>query len=187
MALTIDWPGRIVNSDASISDIVAFHAELRDAEDSEAGIVHPVIHTWRALALGGGAIFPQIDFVNGWQLRFPVAGSYIITGNLNATIVPVAGVFVDRRASLAFAAVDLGGGGGGGEGASAAQVWAKPVEDGITAEGALRILLAAMSGRSTGARTGVERYLARDNVKARITAQFDSSGNRINVAVDGTP
>ncbi len=111
MALTFDWPNKVVESTASITDLPAFHALLRDAEDDAAGMIHPVIHSWKALDLGSGAYFYQADFINGWQLKFPSAGSYTITGNLNATIVPVAGVYVERKTSAAFATTAVGGSG----------------------------------------------------------------------------
>lgn len=108
MALTFDWPGRVVSSDASILDLPAFHAALRDAEDDEAGAIHPVIHTWKSLDLGGGATFGQVDFINGWTLRFPVPGNYEIRGNLNATIVPTSGVYVERKTSAAYVTTAVG-------------------------------------------------------------------------------
>ena len=111
MALTIDWPGQIVNSDSSILDLAAFHVALRDLEDDPIAMVYPIIHNWRALSLGGGAYFYQVDFINGWQLKFPTPGNYTIKGNLNATIVPVAGVFVDRLTSAAYSTTSVGGGG----------------------------------------------------------------------------
>ena len=91
MALTYDWANLVVESSASITDLPAFHRALRDAEDDAVGMIYPVVHKWKALDLGG-AYFYQADFINGWTLKFPTAGNYTINGNLNATIVPVAGV-----------------------------------------------------------------------------------------------
>lgn len=124
MTITVDWPGRIVQSTASITDLPAFHELLRDLEDDAAGMVHPVIHKWKALDLGGGAFMYQCDFINGYTLTFPDAGNYSIKGNLNATINPVAGVYVERQTSLAYATTALGA-----SGPTAAEiadaVWAK--------------------------------------------------------------
>ena len=53
----------------------------------------------------------QADFINGWTLKFPSAGNYTITGNLNATIVPVAGVYVERKTSAAYVTTAVGGSG----------------------------------------------------------------------------
>lgn len=111
MALTIDWDARIVDSDDSLLDIVAFKDALRDREDDADGMLHPPIITYKRLDLGGGAYQHAVDFINGYQLRFPVAGNYTVAGNVNATIVPVAGVFVERIKASAFVS---GAGGAGG-------------------------------------------------------------------------
>lgn len=111
MTISIDWSNLVVESTASITDLPAFHATLRDFEDDAIGMLYPPIHTWKALSLGSGAYFYQADFVNGWTLKFPTAGNYSIVGNLNATIVPVAGVYVERKTSAAFATTAVGGSG----------------------------------------------------------------------------
>ena len=119
MALTFDWNNLVVESSASITDLPAFHVALREAEDDAAGMVFPVIHKWKALDLGG-AFFYQCDFFNGWQLKFPTPGNYAIAGNLNATIVPVAGVFVERKTSAAYVTTAVGGSGPTAESIAAA-------------------------------------------------------------------
>jgi len=111
MALSFDTANLVIESTASITDLPAFHAALRDWEDSAGGAIYPVTHTWKALDLGGGAYFYQADLVNGWQLKFPNAGNYAIQGNLNATIIPVAGVFVERKTSAAYITTAIGGSG----------------------------------------------------------------------------
>ena len=111
MALTFDTVNLVIESSASITDLPAFHAACRDWEDSEEGAIHPVTHKWKALDLGGGAFFYQADLSNGWQLKFPSAGNYTINGNLNATIVPVAGVYVERKTSAAYITTAIGGSG----------------------------------------------------------------------------
>ena len=124
MALTFDWANLVVQSDASITDLPAFHASLRSAEDDAIGMVYPVIHSWKVLDLGGGAYFYQADFINGWRLKFPVAGNYEIKGNLNAAIIPVSGVYVERRTSAAFVTTAVGGSGPSSSDIADA-VWAK--------------------------------------------------------------
>lgn len=111
MALTIDPAAKVIDSSESILDLPAFHAALRDWEDGEVGAIHQVTHTWKALALGGGAFMYGLDFINGWQLRFPTPGNYTVQGNLNATILPVAGVFVERKTAAAYATTAIGGSG----------------------------------------------------------------------------
>lgn len=106
--LTIDYQNLIVESTSSIVDIVSFHNELRDYEDSEIGILYPVTHLWKVVPLGGGASFYSVQFVNSWKLKFPNAGSYQIIGNISAEIVPVAGVFIEKITSAAFSTTTVG-------------------------------------------------------------------------------
>jgi hypothetical protein len=111
MAITIDWTNKVIESTLSITDLPAFHATLRDLEDDPTGMIYLTTHTWKALDLGGGAFFYQCDLINGYQLKFPIAGNYTIVGNLNGTIIPVAGVYVERKTSAAFITTAVGGSG----------------------------------------------------------------------------
>lgn len=110
MALSILPGSLVIESDSSILDLPAFHAALRDWEDSAEAAVFPMTHTWKAVDLGG-AFFYALDLVNGWRLRFPTPGSYTILGNLGGAILPVAGVYVERKTSAAFATTAVGGSG----------------------------------------------------------------------------
>lgn len=111
MALTFNTATYTIESTASITDLPAFHAALRDWEDSEQGAIHPVTHSWKALDLGGGGFFYQADVLSPWVLKFPNAGNYTINGNLNATITPVSGVYVERKTSAAYVTTAIGGSG----------------------------------------------------------------------------
>ena len=124
MAITIDWENKIVESTSSITDIVAFHHILRDEEDSVIGILYPITHNWKTVNLGGGAYFYAVEFVNGWKLKFPNPGNYEIVGNISADIVPVAGVYVERKTSAAFSTTTVGSTGFSLE-QIAQEVWSK--------------------------------------------------------------
>jgi hypothetical protein len=89
----------------------------------------------------GGAFFYQCDFVNGWRLKFPNAGNYTISGNLNATIIPVTGVYVERKTSAAYVTTAVGG-----TGPTAADI-AAAVRANLSAE--LARIDAAISSRAT--------------------------------------
>lgn len=109
MALTLDYINRIVVSDDSITDAVAFHALLRDIESSEIGMLYPPVHTYKAVQLGGGAIFPAIAFINGWSLEF-VAGNFDLSGgNYDLTINPVDNCYVRNIQAGAYAVTSVGG------------------------------------------------------------------------------
>ena len=114
MALSLDWSNKWVLSTSSITDIVDFKDTLRIFEASVPGIFYDPILTYKKLDLGGGAFFHGVDFINGYQLKFPTAGNYQIIGNIGADIVPVAGVFVDRTKASAFTTISGSGGGGSG-------------------------------------------------------------------------
>ena len=121
MTISIDWPNKIIESDASILDLPAFHATLRDLEDDAAGAIHPVTHRWKALDLGGGAFFYQADLINGYALKFIGAGPFQINGNLKGSIVDT-GVQVERMTSAAFSTTAVGGSGPSAESIAAATV-----------------------------------------------------------------
>jgi hypothetical protein len=111
MSLTVDFANRIVHSDASITDMVAFHLALRDIEYLSDAIIYPPIHTYKEVNLGGGAVFPAVAFINGWTLQFP-AGNWVIRGgNLDCTINPVPGAYIERTQSAAYAVTSVGAGG----------------------------------------------------------------------------
>jgi hypothetical protein len=74
-------------------------------------MLYPTVHAYKKVDLGGGAYFHDVPFINGWQLKFPTPGNYTVIGNIGATIVPVAGVFVDRTKAAAFATTSSGGSG----------------------------------------------------------------------------
>lgn len=111
MALTFLPAELVIESDASITDLPAFHAALRDWEDGAEAAIHPVTHTYKVIDLGGGAFFPAVAMVNGWRLRFPLAGSYVITGNLKGDVLLGAGVALERQTSAAYATTSIGSGG----------------------------------------------------------------------------
>jgi hypothetical protein len=111
MAISMDWGARLVLSTASITDIVEFKDEIRALEESAVGVLYPAIISYKRLDLGGGAYFHGVDFINSYQLKFPDAGNYTVIGNIGATIVPIAGVFVDRTKSAAFTTISAGASG----------------------------------------------------------------------------
>lgn len=110
MALTIDWANRLVLATESITDIVLFKEELRAFEESDVGLLYPPIITYKRLDLGGGAYMHGVDFINSYRIKFPLAGNYVITGNIGADIVTVPGVYVDRTKAAAYATVSGTGG-----------------------------------------------------------------------------
>ena len=76
---------------------------------------------------------------------------------------------------------------GSGTGATVDDIWnGILLEASLSPADMLRIILAAVSGRTTGIGTDNERYLSVDGSKARVAATFDASGNRQAVTLDGS-
>ncbi len=188
MALTPDYTLRIIHSDASITDAPAFHAALRDFEASETGVLHPTIHTYKEVDLGGGAVFPAIDFINGWALQFPAGNWVIAGGNINAPINPVAGCYVKQTQSAAYAVTAIGSGGGivpPTAGENAAAVWAQLLADGMAAEDLLTLAARFLLAKATGHPSApVIRDLT--DTKDALTFTLDADGNRVPVLRDPT-
>jgi len=111
MALTANFATKVITSDASITDVMAFHIALRDIEDNPAAMIYPVIHTYKQIDLGSGSLFPAVAFINGWTLQFPAGNWEIKGGNVAATINPVANCYVIYTASAAYAVTSIGAGG----------------------------------------------------------------------------
>ncbi len=111
MALTPNFAAKVIVSTASITDVVAFHAALREIEASDTGMLYPTVHSYKEVQLGGGSIFPAVAFINGWTLEF-VAGNFEIKGgNIDVTINPVANCYVRQTQSAAYAVTSIGAGG----------------------------------------------------------------------------
>lgn len=161
MTITVDWINKLVLSTGSITDILAFKNTIRDLEDDDVGILYQAIITYKRIDLGAGSYFHAVDFINGYQLKFPNAGNYIITGNINAAIVGVAGVFVDRTKSAAFASLE----GTGGGGASAATIAAA-----VRTE--LAVELARIMSGGSGSGGGVSAIEVADAVRTNLTVEL---------------
>lgn len=182
MAITVNWATKIVDSTADILDLPTFKETIRTEEDGATGILYDGIITYKRLDLGGGAYFHAVDFINGYQLRFPNAGAYTITGNLGATIIPVANVYVERKTSAAFVTTAIGG-----VGITADDVWNNPdLENGQTPIEVMRLLLSATTGLTAGSGTPNVTFSDHAHTKARITGTLDANGNRVIVALDPT-
>ena len=108
MTITINWENRIVNSDASITDILAFKDTLRDFEDNAVGMLYPIMITFKQVDVGGGAFFYAVDLINDYRLQFP-SGNFVINGNISGGVIPVSGLFVERIKALAYATTSVGG------------------------------------------------------------------------------
>lgn len=155
--------------------------------------------------LGGDSIDPTAGtsvpiyafLQNGWRVR-PMEASHTLTVNDGILLVAGGGdpflnpsgaftVRVNYQQPVQAITVSTGGGGTAPTAAdNAVAVWQAIVEGGMSAEAMMRVLVAAMAGKSSGAGSATETYKSIDGSKARITATFDAAGNRSGVVVDGS-
>lgn len=179
MAITIDWLNKIVNTTADILDLPLFKDTIRDLEDDTLGMLYPPIITYKRIDLGGGAYFHAVDFINGYKLKFPNAGDYSIVGNLNAEIVPVSGVYLERKTSVAFSTSSGSG--------SSSNVWEQVIEGTYTAEQIMRMLASVMAGKTNitdnGNNTATVVFRDLSDTEDRVTAEMTGS-ERTNITLN---
>lgn len=145
--------------------------------------------------LGGGRLIPHYLFLlNGWRVR-PMESDHtlVIDGNLfveggGSPVVSTLGahqVLAQLTVPVQAQGYSTTGGGGPSAASVADAVWQRVLEAGLTAEQMQRVMLAALTGQSAGMGTSTETYLARDGATPRVTAVFDTAGNRAGVTVNG--
>lgn len=146
--------------------------------------------------LGGGLAIPPYYFLqSGWRVR-PMEADHdlTITGNLfveggGVPVVRTLGPYqvnVNYTVPVQAQGISTSGGSGASPEAIAQAVAQRSLEGALSLEQGLRIMLAALAGRSDGVGTATEQYLAQDGVTPRITATFDESNNRQTVVLDGS-
>lgn len=142
-----------------------------------------------------GTIIPVYVYLqNGWKVKPQEAshtlnvydGILLVQGggdpfnNTNGSFV----VRINYQQPVQAISFDTGEGGGGG--LTAAQVWQRVIEGGVTAEEMMRIIISGLAGLVSGAGTGTELFKSMDGTKTRIESTVDEDGNRTAVTLDGS-
>jgi hypothetical protein len=119
--------------------------------------INPSAKGWMAAALDAGARPSAYDIAQEiWQSN---AASYNTPGTMGAKV----------NAS-----------------GSSGNPWATVIEAGMTAEEILRVIAAALAGKTEGMETGSVTFTGLDGSTIRITGTLDASGNRSGIVVDGS-
>lgn len=145
--------------------------------------------------LGAGLSIPPYFFLQGaWRIR-PMESSHnlTITGNLfveggGVPVVNTVGTYqVNVNYTVPVQAQGFSSSGSTGPTAEsiAAAIGQRIIDNGLSNDALLRILLAALAGKTAGLGTDTEQYLAQDGITPRITAQFDANNNRTSVTLNG--
>lgn len=142
-----------------------------------------------------GTIIPVYVFLeNGWKIK-PQEASHTLNVNDGILLVDGGGdpfnntngsyvVRINYQQPVQAISFDTGGSGGGG--LTAAQVWQRVIEDGLTAEEMMRVMAAVLASIVEGAGTGTERFKSLDGSKDRVVSTVDEDGNRTAVVIDAT-
>ena len=201
MAVSINWATKVITlpqADLAVVsaglfelDVNAFRLALKDIEDDEDGMAFADTHRHNAeVTLSGVTYARTFEIINGYTVTFEDVGTPYTVRCVGANhnlgdVKNVNQVSLIIGNSAGLITVATGGSSGPSAGDIAAAVWARAIESGLSAEGILRIALSALAGKSTGTGTDEESYMARDGVTPRLTAEFDASGNRTAVTLNG--
>lgn len=164
-------------------DLAVFHENVRLLEGNEEGIVYQpdsriepgtsgIVARTPEETFGATTLAPVIQVINGYQVEFE-DGLYSVAvsgGNTNLELNAVrnqVGISVSNSAGLVNG-----------------DITAQEVEGDINVRDALRLILAATTGRASGAETTQMRFRDSENTKDRITATVDEFGNRSSVTLD---
>lgn len=204
MAISITWGTKVINvpqADLTLIsgnlyelDVNAFRLALKDLEDSDEGMAFPTTHSHNTeVSLSGVTYARTLQIINGYTITFEDTGSpytvRCVGANHNladvTNYVSEVSLVIGNAAGLITVT--------SGSGVTAQDktdiingVFTRLLESGLTFEQAARIMLAAVSGRSTGVGTTNEKYKSVDGTVDRIDVTFDGSFNRDTVTLNGS-
>ena len=183
MAISINWSTKgitvpqadltLISGSLYELDVNAFRLELKGIEDSEEGMAFPSTHRHNTEVVLSGVTYARtFEVINGYTVTFQDTGSpYAVRcAGANHNLADVKNV---NQVSLIV-------GNSAGLVASSGAGWDQVLEPGFTAEKILRLVAAAIAGKSSGGPgSPVFRDLA--DTQDMVTGVADSSGNRTSV------
>jgi hypothetical protein len=185
MAISIEWGTKVITiPQADLTfvsgvlyelDVDAFRLDLKDLEDSEEGMPFPDTHRHNTEVVLSGVTYARfVEIINGYTVEFEdTASPYTVrcTGaNHN-----LADVFVPGTSEVSLII---------GNSAGLVAGLASEVESGYDVIQSLRVILASLAGKLSGAPSGPIYIRDVGDTKNRITATVDANGNRTSVTVD---
>lgn len=158
-------------------NVNTFRLILKDLEDDANGMPFLRTHNHNTeVTVGGVTLARVIEIINGYTITFE-NGNYAVrlvgANNNIPDVVNVNSVSIRSNNSTGLVVAD-----------DASALWSKTIENGISAEGVFRILLAVAAGR-TDIAGNVVTFRDQANTKDRITATMSGS-ERSNVVNDPT-
>jgi hypothetical protein len=197
MAYSFDGVSRIITISAqtvvSVRDIYSRWADWLAQSDNAKYLpaFNPV--GGQDIDTANGTAIPIYAFLlNGWKIRPQESnhtlsvndGVLLVEGGGDPFINPLGNFVVRVNYQQPVQAITVSTGGGGGS--TPAQIWQHAIEGGVSAEEMLRVFMAVLAGKVSGAGTGVEAFRDQADTKDRVVSTNDAQGNRTGVVVDGT-
>lgn len=195
---TFDFQAQRVRVDGGTTfvDVGLLYEAAEVAQASDEGILYGRIAIGSGLSdLGGGVrVGLTVELLESWQLEFQagaytvkIGGGNLIGGPAGDPVAYSAGVqtLLIQSAASTVAEVTTGGGSGPTAAEVATAVWQRALEEGMTAEQVLRVMLATLAGKSAGVGTDTEQFMGRDGTTVRLAATFDAQNNRTGVTLNG--
>lgn len=185
MAITINWSTKVINVPQAdlLSlgggvyqlDVDEFRLALKDIEDSEEGINFPDTHRHNTeVVLGGVTLARVVEIINGYTITFQDGQYAVKLIGANNNVADVTNVNqVSVRSNNSAGLVVSGGGGGGAS-------WLDEIEPGFTAARMLRIIAAAVAGKSTGGPDN-PTYRNIGDTEDEITGTVNNVGDRSDI------
>jgi hypothetical protein len=168
-------------------DLNVFRLILKDLEDSEDGIVWPDTHRHNTTVdVGGVTLARVVEIVNSYTVTFEDGNYAVNLFGANSNVGDVTNVNHVSVRSANSAGLITTGGANPTDVANAVWDLVAGVESTVTPRQALRIVLAALAGKLSGAPGGPIAIRNVGDTKDRITATVDGVGNRTAVTTDGT-
>lgn len=195
MALSINWATQVITipqADLTLVsgtlyelDTDAFRLELKSIEDSEEGIVFPDTHRHNTEATVVGTTFARlIEIINGYSIEFEDGAYSVRLAGSNNNLFDVENGILEQNTVQVISQNSAGLIVTSSGGVTPAQVWARELETGFTAEDLMRLISAALLGKADGAETSTITFRDVNDTVDRIIAAVDGDGNRDTVTLD---
>jgi hypothetical protein len=206
MPISIDWGAKriyvpnsyltLISGSLYKMDLNVFWADLKDLEDDEEGMPFEDTHErFASITIAGVTYAPALRIINGYTVEFEDGLYSVRLEGANTNVWSVLdGVLVQNTVqvistnSAGLQIVSVGSGLSVAQDTSLSNIEAllSSIEGSLDHPSAMRLLLAVLAGKVSGAGTGTERFRDQADTKDRVVSTVDQDGNRSSVAVDAS-
>lgn len=197
---TFDFATSLIEVDvgANSVDCVELYTACKSAQASSTGIIYdPIAKASGLNSLGDGVqVGITVELLGNWQIHFPsgnyiakISGGNLIGGPSGDPVAYSSGVqtLLLQSAASTVVTTSIGGTVPTAE-QNAAAVWSNLVDGGLTAQEAMKVLVALSAGKTSGFNGGAATVTFRDQADSQnvISAAIDANGNRTSVTIDAS-